>query len=287
MVTLAFGFGFEDLAVFRPAAAFLLAFLVVYAVGLGIVVPGLVRVVRARNPRNPTLHQAVAQYAWVGTVAAGLVAGTTVAGYGYVLSDSALVVAAVTLALGVAGQEVIGNVVSGVFLVGDSDFNVGDWIEWEGNAGVVEGIGFRVTRVRTAGNEVVTVPNTALTTHPVTNPYSRDRYRASETVEVAYGSDLERAREVLAAAATEVPGVLEDPEPVAHVATLGPGSVTLQFQYWIPNPDPAEVRGVRTTVAERAVERLEKAGVAVAPPAEHELSGRLGVDAEMEREGGR
>jgi small-conductance mechanosensitive channel len=164
----------------------------------------------------------------------------------------ALVVAAVTLALGVAGQAVIGNVVSGVFLVGDSDFNVGDWIEWDGNAGAVEGIGFRVTRVRTASNEILTVPNTALTTNPVTNPYSRSRYQAAEGVEIAYDSDLARARETLRAAAAEIPAVLEDPAPTAGVVTLGSDSVTLRLRYWVPDPDRQAARITWTAVAERA-----------------------------------
>lgn len=54
----------------------------------------------------------------------------TVAGFGGVVSGSAVIVAAGTVALGVAAQNVVANLVSGAFIVTDRNFNVGDWIEW-------------------------------------------------------------------------------------------------------------------------------------------------------------
>jgi hypothetical protein len=74
-----------------------------------------------------------------------------------VLARSALIFAAATLAVGVAGQEVIGALIGGLFLVANPNFNVGDWIAWGDREGVVEAIGFRTTRVRTENNETLTI----------------------------------------------------------------------------------------------------------------------------------
>jgi len=70
---------------------------------------------------------------------------------------------------------VIKNFVAGVFIYTDRPFRIGDWIEWQGNSGVVEDISFRVTRVRTFDNELLTVPNHTLTSDVVKTPSRRRR----------------------------------------------------------------------------------------------------------------
>jgi hypothetical protein len=65
-----------------------------------------------------------------------------------------------------------------------------DWIEWDGNAGFIDDIGFRGTRVRTFNNETVTVPNTELATIPVTNRMSNETLRIAYSFGVGYGDDL-------------------------------------------------------------------------------------------------
>jgi small-conductance mechanosensitive channel len=81
--------------------------------------------------------------------------GIVAAGYGRILSESAVIIAALTFALGIAGQHVFGSLISGMFPVADPDFNVGDWIEWPGGDGTIEAVDVRVTRVRTPNNETI------------------------------------------------------------------------------------------------------------------------------------
>jgi small-conductance mechanosensitive channel len=131
------------------------AFLLVYLIGRLVVVRGIVRLVAARNSRTPTLVEAVERYTHLAVVLLAIAAGLSAAGFGHLLTGSAIVVAAVALAVGVAGLPVIGNVVSGLFPVVDPDFNVGDWIVWEDGEGIVETIRLRVTHVRTPSPSVV------------------------------------------------------------------------------------------------------------------------------------
>lgn len=104
---------YEELA--SATAGFAVAAVVVYLVGRLLLVPGVTRLVSARNRNNPTLQSATETY---------------------------------------AHAVVIGALISGLFLVADPDFNVGDWISWPGGEGVVEAVDFRVTRVRTVNNEI-------------------------------------------------------------------------------------------------------------------------------------
>jgi small-conductance mechanosensitive channel len=258
------------------AATFLGVLLGAYLLGRLVVAPPLVRAVRARNRNNPTLVNAVALYVRLLLLVVAVPVAIAAAGFGGIAAGSGVVVAAATLAVGVAGQDVIGNLVSGVFLVVDPEFNVDDYIEWGDQSGTVERISLRTTRVRTVANETITVPNNELTTLSVRRPFVRDRYRLSETFAVAY-DDIEAATDVLADAATADGRVLEDPEPRVEASPAG-SAVDLTVFFWVPDPGNADLVDVRTAFVARATDRLGAAGITVAPAAGRELSGRLTVD---------
>lgn len=260
----------------EPFTKALLGFVVVYVVGHVVVAPTTGRVIRARNPRNPTLHQAVERYVEAAVLVVALLVAVTLAGYGPELTRSSLIIAAATLAVGVAGQEVIGNLVSGLFLVTDPNFNVGDWIAWNDSEGVVESVALRVTRVRTPSNEEMTVPNTELTTHPITRPYGREEFRVEEQVGIDYDDDVDAARTILEEAA-ETDAILSDPSPRAYFSGFGDDAVELVVHYWIRNPTRQKVMRVRSAYAERAKERFGAAGLSLSPAPGRDLSGEMTV----------
>jgi small-conductance mechanosensitive channel len=94
-----------------------------------VVEPVVARFVRQRNSNNPMIQEAVSRYVRVAVLVVAFFVAAGTAGYGRFIGDSALVIAAGTLAVGVAGRTVIGSVVSGLVLVVDPDFNVGSYIE--------------------------------------------------------------------------------------------------------------------------------------------------------------
>ena len=162
--------------------------------------------------------------------------GAGVAGYGRFLTSSALVVAAATLALGVAGQSVIGPLIGGLVLVFDPAFNVGNHIEWETGEGVIRSITLRVTRVETPNGELVTVPNTVLTSRAIRRSYGGQRYRVVEQVGLSYADDLDEAVRYLESVATELDAVLAVPPPRALVSDLGGDEVVVDVHYWVADP---------------------------------------------------
>ncbi len=262
---------------------FTVGFAVVYVVGRYAVVPAVSRVVRSRNRNNPTIETATRTYLRVLVISFATLTGVIAAGYGSVFSESAVIIAALTFVLGIAGQQVFGSLISGMFLVADPEFNVGDWIEWPGGEGTVEAVDFRVTRVRTRDNETVSVPNTELTSNALTRPYGRARYRVTEEVYVAYGEDTERALLELRQTAEEVDAVLDDPSPNTRVLDLGENAITIQAEFWIGDPMDADVVTVRSDFRRRVKRRFDEAGITLAPPSAQSLSGEIAV---TDRSGG-
>ena len=276
----------EVLGSYGPLASELLAFTVatavVYFLGRLVVVPLVLRVVRSRNHNNPTLVTATETYLKVGFVGLAVLVGLVAAGQGGFLTntDSAILVAALTFVFGVAGQEVLGSLISGLFLVSDPDFNVGDWISWPGGSGTVEAVDFRVTRIRTVDNETVTVPNTELTTNAITRPFGRERYRVTETAFVSYAEDTERALYEMREIASAGDRVLDDPSPATRITDLGPDSITVQAEFWIDDPAGGGIADIRSDFRRRLKRRFDEADLTLAPAAGRELSGSVTVERE-------
>ena len=251
--------------------------LAVYLVGRATLFPLAVRTVRSRNRNNPTIQSATETYLAVLLASVATVTGILAAGYGSVFAESASLIAALTFAIGTAGRDVLGSLVSGLFLVADPDFNVGDWIRWPGGAGVVEAVDFRVTRIRTVDYETLTVPNTELTANTITRPYGRDRFRITETIYLAYDDDIDRARDLIVKAAKTERRTLPDPSPEARVADLGEGTVALRAEFLVREPADGDIVGIQSRFRARVIDALQEAGIALGPASGRELSGHVGV----------
>ncbi|WP_256297826.1 mechanosensitive ion channel family protein [Haloarchaeobius salinus] len=255
-----------------------LAFALVTLFGWYLLDPAVSRIVTARNRNNPTLEEAVSRYLRLSVVVVGFLVGALITGYGAFLQSSALIVAAATLALGVAGQTVIGSLVSGMVLVLDPEFNVGDYIEWEGGEGTVRSITLRVTRVQTPDGGLVTLPNTKLTSQPVTRPYGYNRIRIVEHVGIAYEDDVDDALALLEEAARNVDGVVEGPSPTAYVDEFSGDAVVLRSEFWVTTPERRTLFRIRSNYARRVKQQLDGADITIAPPSKRELLGRIDVE---------
>lgn len=258
----------------------------VYVLGRYLVVPPIVRAVDRRNPSNETIVDAVGLYLRVAFVVISIPIAVAGAGFGGVVAGSTVIVAAATLALGVAGQDVIGNFVSGVFLVSDPGFNIGDYIEWEDRAGTIRQIDLRVTRLQTPGGDVVIVPNTDIATSAIRLPYSSDQYRLTQRFTIGYHDSVDRVRTLLAEELAADSRVAADPEPVIQVSTLGGSAVELTVWFWVRDPKEKDLVSIRSDFATRAKDRLIEEGVSIAPATPYELSGELAVDSSGGRRGG-
>jgi small-conductance mechanosensitive channel len=264
---------------------FVVAFLGVYLLGRVVVRPLFNRVLRRRDvgqhARRP-LKRAV--NAAVVIVAVGVAFGF--AGYGNFLTALATVAAAATLAVGFAMQDVIANFVAGVFIYTDKPFRIGDWIEWDDNAGIVEDVDLRVTRVRTFDNELLTVPNSVLTQGVIKNPVAKDKLRRQFLFGVGYDDDVDEATEIIVEEAEAHDDIMNEPGVSVRLTELGDSYVGLKSRFWIANPSRSDFVKVRGEYVQAVKERFDEAGIDIPYPTrtldgEVELSG-LSI-AEQER----
>jgi small-conductance mechanosensitive channel len=254
---------------------FLVGLGIVYLVGRIVLIPLVTQIVRSRNRNNPTIETATKTYLRVVLVGFATLTGIIAAGYGRVLSESAVIIAAITFVFGIAGQQVFGSLISGMFLVADPDFNVGDWVEWPGGKGTIEEVDFRVTRIRTPDNETISIPNTELTNNALTRPYGREQYRITEQVYVAYYEDTERALMAIQQIAADYDPVLDEPTPHARIFELGENAVTVQAELWIDDPSNRDILTVRSDFRRLVKRHFDEEGITLAPPSAQLLSGKL------------
>ena len=213
---------------------------------LTVVVARLVRsgVERALRRGRAERHVVVvvATLAYYAAVAIGLVGALALGGVnlGVLIGSLGLV----TVALGFALQDIVGNFSAGIVLLLEHPFTEGDHIAIAEAEGEVEEIRVRATRLRAPDGQLVLVPNKLLFTQVVTNSTATMRRRVEVLLEVPYGQDVARARELLLATASELEGVSDDPEPRLLTQDLGQGARSLRLSFWVDSrsDDPARVR---------------------------------------------
>ncbi len=252
----------------RPIAQFLVFAVVLFAVytaGKLTVTPFTNRVMDAReldaHAQRPLQKLVTILIVFVAiSVAFGL------AEFGNFLRSLATIAAAATLAIGFALQNVIQNFVSGIFIFTDRPFRIGDWIEWDGNSGVVEDISLRVTRVRTFDNELLTVPNSSLTEGVIKNPVANDQLRLKFAFGIGYDDDIEQATDIIIEEAENHDEILDDPGPSVRLTELGDSSVALQSRIWIENPSRADFVKTRGEYVHAVKERFDEEGINIPYP---------------------
>ncbi|WP_144922865.1 mechanosensitive ion channel family protein [Halorubrum salsamenti] len=273
-------FGLSGLA--ATAAGFLLTvllfvvgFTATLLIGKAVFVPGVERAIESRGLEEAvrSLASSVANaVVWVAAVAIGF----TIAGYGAFLSAFAVFGGAIALAVGFAAQDLLGNFVAGIFILKDKPFEVGDWIEWDGNAGRVEDIDLRVSRVRTFDNERITVPNGDLANNAVTNPVAYETLRQKFVFGIGYEDDIAEATDIIVEKAEAHEAILDDPAPSVRVVELGDSAVGLQSRWWIDEPDRGDFVRVRSEYVTDVKEAFDDAGIDM-PYVHRQLTGSVEV----------
>lgn len=175
------------------------------------------------------------------------------------------------LALSLAAKDTLSNLIAGVLLIIDRPFQVGDRIElWltpneTGSWGDVIEIGLRATKIRNPDNLVVVVPNNEIMRRDIINyTMSGAHIRLRLPFDVAYDSDIERAKKILIELASKTEGVKMDPAPIVIVRDFGPSEVKLQLRVWIE--DARARRAIGDQIKEAAMSAFSEAGVEIPYP---------------------
>ena len=148
----------------------------------------------------------------------------------------------VGIAVGIASQTSLGNIISGLFLVSEKTFVIGDVISVGDKTGVIHAIDPLSIKLRTFDNLLIRIPNQTIIASEVTNVTRFPIRRMDLALGVGYRSDLAKVQEVLLSIARENPLVLEEPEPLFVYNSFAESSINLTFGVWFYKDDYLEVR---------------------------------------------
>jgi small-conductance mechanosensitive channel/CRP-like cAMP-binding protein len=138
-----------------------------------------------------------------------------------------------SLVMALALQDTLSNLVSGLLLVFDRPFEIGDWVRSGDIVGKVVDVNWRAVRLATRDGDLVVIPNGMLGKSAIYN-YTRPTSTHAEKIEVcfAYEDPPNRVRQALAEVARGTPGVLAQPAPDVRVLGYGEQGVSYQIKYW-------------------------------------------------------
>ncbi len=143
------------------------------------------------------------------------------------------------IAVGFAARDSLANLFSGIFIVADSPYKIGDYIVLDsGERGEVTHLGMRSTRLLTRDDVEVTIPNAVIASAKIVNesggPWEKERIRVP--VGVAYGSDVDEVCQVLEAVALGHSEIVKHPEPRVRMRAFGNSSLDFELLAWIDRP---------------------------------------------------
>jgi small-conductance mechanosensitive channel len=147
-----------------------------------------------------------------------------------------------TVAIGFAAQTSASNLISGLFLMFERPFVVGDSIAVGDLRGEVMAIDLLSTKIRTFNNMMVRVPNESLVKSSITNLSYFPIRRVDLEVGVDYGSNLEGVDKIIREAITGHPSILHNPAPSVLMKGFGASSIDFDIQVWTETPDVVNVK---------------------------------------------
>jgi len=179
-------------------------------------------------------------------IAAGLLAGASV---------SAVVV-------GFAFKDIAENFLAGIMLAFNRPFRVGDTVELDGIKGKVVSLDMRTSQIKSFDGKDIYIPNASVIKNPVIN-YTIDGFMRQEfTVGLDYGSDIDKAIDILKNTILKIDGVIkDDKKPNVHINDLNTSTLDVTVQYWL-NTFDTKFPGttIRTNAINRSLIALDEAG---------------------------
>ncbi|MFO7729604.1 MAG: mechanosensitive ion channel family protein [Spirochaetia bacterium] len=166
----------------------------------------------------------------------------------------------VGIAVGIASQKSLGNIISGFFLMSDKTFEVGDVISVGTKTGVVHSLDLLSIKLRTFDNTLIRIPNDSIISTEITNITRFPIRRMDFKIQVAYKNDLTKVKPLLFEAARGNPLCLDEPEPFFLYKEFGASGIEILFAVWFEKSDYVSVKN---SVFEDIKNSFEKAGIEI------------------------
>ncbi len=173
------------------------------------------------------------------------------------------VLGAAGLAVGLALQGSLANFAAGVLIIFFRPYRAGDYIDAGGSAGTVEAVTIFNTILTTPDNRKVVIPNSNVTSGPITNFSAHDTRRIDLIIGVGYDDDLKVAQKAINDVISAESRVLAEPAPVVAVESLGDSSVNFVVRPWVST---SEYWPTRWALIQGIKEKLDEVGVSIPYP---------------------
>ncbi len=169
----------------------------------------------------------------------------------------------VGIAIGFASQTSMSNLISGLFLISEKPFEIGDAIKVGGTTGVIQSIDLLSVKIITYDNQYVRIPNGTLLTSELTNITRHPIRRLDINFTVSYATDVERLRALLAEIAADNPLCLDEPEPLILLKDFGESGLNFLFGVWFYKTD---FLPMKNSIMQSILERFTAEGIGFAYP---------------------
>lgn len=146
------------------------------------------------------------------------------------------------IVLGIASQTSIGNIISGIFVISEKPFELGDLIRVGDKLGVVYSIDLLSIKLKTLDNLLIRIPNQTIISTEVTNITKFPIRRMDIVISVAYKEDLRKVMDVLKQIADKMPLCLDEPEPLIVAKEFSTSSVDIQLGLWFEKTNYLKLR---------------------------------------------
>lgn len=175
------------------------------------------------------------------------------------------IIGAAGLAIGLALQGSLANFAGGVLILLLKPFKVGDFIKAQGQEGTVKEISIFTTKLNTFGNQLAVIPNGKLSNETILNFTTEGIRRENITWGIAYGDDIQLAKDILLALTNEQEAIIQEEGkiPMIVLAELGDSSINLSLRYWCSIDD---FWILRWHILEEGKRRIEEAGITIPFP---------------------
>ena len=217
-------------------SAFVILFIGLYAIRL---INRFIRKLMIKRDLDPTLTKFLADILlWVLRV---LLFVTFISNLGIETSSFVAILGAMGLAVGLSLQGSLSNFAGGMLIILFKPFKVNDTIEAQGVTGTVSEIQIFVTKLITANNQTIFVPNGSLSNGNIINYSLQKIRRADLTIAISYDTDIKKVKEIITAILKNNPKVLQTPAAEVSVKNLTDNAIQLAVRPWANNEDYGDV----------------------------------------------
>lgn len=167
-----------------------------------------------------------------------------------------------TLALSLALQNMVSNILGGFTILYTAPFHSGDYVEIAGQGGTVKEINMSYTILATPDNKLISIPNSSVVAAQIVNYSAMDTRRIELTANASYDAPVDQVIEALLQAGN-VENVLPDPAPFAALRAYEDSSISYVLRLWVKNENYWDVH---FAVSKRIKEIFDRNGIQMSYP---------------------